>query len=147
MTAYSILDEPTPGAAARVAVSPLWPVLALLFDGAWLAWPWLALNAFALGVPRRARHLFACVAALAATVAVTHLGQNAGLDPDLTSVAALGLELPVAWLLYRAQRDSARVFALGGLRPGNGFWPVLFGALLRVPLLHHVDALWARALS
>jgi hypothetical protein len=147
MVPYRIHDEPDPGVAARLAVSPLWPVLALLFAGAWLAWPWLALNAFALGARSRARQLFVAVLALGATVALTRLGLATSLSPEVLAVGVLAAELPLAWLVYREQRDAARVFAQGGVTLASGFWPLVLGALVRVPLVQHLDSVWARALS
>jgi hypothetical protein len=52
---YRILDEPRPGALARVVVNPLWPLLAVMLGGAWLGWPWFVLNAWAVGSPTRLR--------------------------------------------------------------------------------------------
>lgn len=53
--AYRLIDEPSPGAMARIAVEPIWPLLALMLAGNWLGMPWLALNGFAVGSPTRWR--------------------------------------------------------------------------------------------
>ena len=54
---YRIEDEPQPGAMAQVAVDPLWPLLGLMFVGAWFSWPWFVVNGFAVGSPTRWREL------------------------------------------------------------------------------------------
>ena len=56
MTAtYRIADEPTPGRLAGLVVNPFWPLLGAMLGGFWLALPWFALNAAALGSATRRR--------------------------------------------------------------------------------------------
>ncbi len=50
---YRILDEPRPGKLSHIAVRPLWPLLAIMFCGMWLSWPWFVLNSLAVGSPTR----------------------------------------------------------------------------------------------
>ena len=51
---YEIADEPDDGGQfGNLAVSPQAPLLAAMMAGAWLAWPWFIVNAFALGSPTR----------------------------------------------------------------------------------------------
>ena len=50
---YRIGDEPRPGALARVAVDPMWPLLAVMLGGVWLSWPWFVLNGVVVGSPTR----------------------------------------------------------------------------------------------
>lgn len=52
---YELPDEPRPGTLQRVAVRPLWPLLALMVAGPWLSWPWFVLNGHAVGSPTRWR--------------------------------------------------------------------------------------------
>ena len=61
---YRIPDEPRPGALARVAVNPVWPLFALMVGGTWLSWTWFVVNGFALGSPNRFRELFLAIAGL-----------------------------------------------------------------------------------
>jgi len=64
---YRIIDEPRPGPLAQIAVNPVWPFLSVMMAGGWLAWPWFALNAFAIGSARkRAEALTVLGATLAA---------------------------------------------------------------------------------
>src|SRR5690606_15917739 len=46
---YRIEDEPGSSALERAIVDPRWPLLASMFAGGWLAFPWFVVNAFALG--------------------------------------------------------------------------------------------------
>ena len=33
-----VADEPLPGPLQRIAVNPFWPLLAVMFGGAWVSW-------------------------------------------------------------------------------------------------------------
>ena len=52
---YQIMDEPLPGGMAQFAVQPFWPLIAVMFGGTWLSWPWFVFNGFAIGSPTRRR--------------------------------------------------------------------------------------------
>ena len=54
---YVIADDPRPGKLAHLSVSPMWPFFAVMFAGAWLAWPWYVLNSFAIGSPNQKREI------------------------------------------------------------------------------------------
>jgi hypothetical protein len=69
------VDEPRPGRLARLAVRPYWPLLAAMAAGGWLAWPWFAFNAQALGAPAR-RRTYAWIAG----VVVVTVGLVLGID-------------------------------------------------------------------
>src|SRR5438477_650826 len=60
---YHIADEPVPSETFKNLVCrPSAPLLAAMMCGAWLAWPWFAINAIAIGSPTRRRELAACAA-------------------------------------------------------------------------------------
>jgi hypothetical protein len=117
MTArYRIPDEPLPTGLAHLVVDPLWPMLAQMLAGSWLALPWFALNAQALGSPTRVREWLLAAASLAGSAAlVVALGIAAGngvLAGAWLQAAALSivcLKLAIAYALYFQQ---ARVFEL-----------------------------------
>ncbi len=48
---YQIADEPHETSLAAYVVSPSAPLLASMMCGAWMAWPWFAFNAIAMGSP------------------------------------------------------------------------------------------------
>jgi hypothetical protein len=54
---YQIPDDPRPSRLSSLAVHPQWPLLSVMLAGAWLAWPWLVWNAFALGSATRWREV------------------------------------------------------------------------------------------
>src|SRR5579863_5180668 len=60
---YQIADEPTPPDSFKSLVCrPSAPLLAAMVCGAWLAWPWFAFNAIAIGSPTKRKELLACAA-------------------------------------------------------------------------------------
>lgn len=67
---YAIADEPVESSLRDYAVHPNAPLLATMLCGAWLAWPWFAFNAIAMGSPTRRREVALCGAAFAATFAL-----------------------------------------------------------------------------
>ena len=52
---YRLPDEPRPGPLSHLVVNPMWPLLAVMFGGVWLSWPWFLFNGWALGSPTRLR--------------------------------------------------------------------------------------------
>lgn len=67
---YQIADEPVETSLRSYVVRPGAPLLAAMLAGAWLAWPWFAFNAIAMGSPTRRKEIALCVAALAGTAAL-----------------------------------------------------------------------------
>ncbi|HEY0194071.1 MAG TPA: hypothetical protein VGC42_23295 [Kofleriaceae bacterium] len=67
---YQIADQPTESSLRAYVVRPSMPLLAAMLAGAWLAWPWFAFNAIAMGSPTRKRELGLCAAAFAITGAL-----------------------------------------------------------------------------
>ena len=64
---YQIADEPVETSLRSYVVRPSMPLLAIMFAGAWLAWPWFAFNAIAMGSPTRRKEIALCAAAFAGT--------------------------------------------------------------------------------
>lgn len=117
MTArYRIPDEPLPTGLAHLAVDPLWPMLAQMLAGSWLALPWFAVNAQALGSPTRVREwalalasLLGSVALVFALAAAAGMGWLAGAWLQVAVLSVVCLKLAIAYALYFHQ---ARVFEL-----------------------------------
>jgi hypothetical protein len=65
--AYQIADEPQVSELSAYVVRPTAPLIASMVCGAWLAWPWFAFNAFAMGSPTKKKELALCGAAFAGT--------------------------------------------------------------------------------
>ncbi|MBI5543693.1 MAG: hypothetical protein HY901_07400, partial [Deltaproteobacteria bacterium] len=98
-TRYQILDEPAPGPLATVAVNPIWPLLGAMMGGSWLAMPWFALNALALGSPTRGREiLLALLGGLGGNLLVALLLLYAGEALGVTTAGVrYAIILPTLW--------------------------------------------------
>jgi len=70
---YQIADEPHETSLAAYVVRPSVPLLASMVAGAWMAWPWFAFNAIAMGSPTKRREIGLCVGAFAGTAALAAL--------------------------------------------------------------------------
>jgi hypothetical protein len=142
---YRIIDEPTASTISRVAVRPLWPLLGLMLGGPWLAWPWFALNAHALGAPAR-RETYAWIASAvvgsASFAAALGLTRSAGYVPVGTipwEVLVLVVwKLAVAYVLYEQQARTSELFAHFGGRLRNGGLVILAAYFLGDPVVRRV---------
>ncbi|MEM1201622.1 MAG: hypothetical protein AAGN66_00185 [Acidobacteriota bacterium] len=139
---YRLLDEPQPGAMAQLVVDPLWPLLAVMFGGAWLSWPWFALNGFAVGSPTRRRELawavggFAGSAALVVALGVlTGRGILAGVGIQYALVGLTVWKLLVSYRLYLLQARSFGLYRYFGGAVRNGFLVILVAFIFGPRLL------------
>ena len=89
---YRLPDEPRPGALTNFVVHPMWPLLAVMFGGVWLSWPWFLFNGWALGSPTRLRE--------ALVVGVGIVGSFVLLVASLIFVTKLALPLDVLTYLF-----------------------------------------------
>ena len=64
---YQIADQPIDSALRDHVVRPSAPLFAAMLCGTWLAWPWFAFNAIAMGSPTRRKEVALCVAAFVST--------------------------------------------------------------------------------
>lgn len=64
---YAIADEPTETPWRHLVVNPSAPLLAMMLCGAWLALPWFAINAIAMGSPTRRKEIALCIATVIGT--------------------------------------------------------------------------------
>ncbi|MEM9598229.1 MAG: hypothetical protein AAGD06_28455 [Acidobacteriota bacterium] len=124
---YRLLDEPQPGAMAQLVVDPLWPLLAVMFGGAWLSWPWFALNGFAVGSPTRRRELAWAVGGFAGSAALvlalgflTGRGILAGVGIQYALVGLTVWKLLVSYRLYMLQARSFGLYRYFGGAVRNG---------------------------
>lgn len=67
---YQIADEPVDSSLRDYVVRPDVPLLASMLCGAWLAWPWFAFNAVAMGSPTWRKEITLCAAAFVGTLAL-----------------------------------------------------------------------------
>jgi hypothetical protein len=134
---YQILDDPRPSGLAHLAVNPLWPLLAVMFGGTWLSWPWFALNGFAVGSPTRRRELalaaggFAGSLALALGVLVlVGAGVVRGVGISYALIALTVWKLGVTYALHTLQVRSFHLYEYYGGATRNGIGVVFLGGLL-----------------
>lgn len=156
MSGYRLADDPAPGALARAAVNPIFPMLAMMFAGAWLSLPWFALNAVALGSPTQKRELRLCAYAVVGALLLGFmvlwawppetLGERGFLFGLLAlSVFKLGLAY---WILTLQSRTFAVYEYYGGVVQNGLPVLVLATALLRSTVLFLVDhELWLIVVS
>jgi hypothetical protein len=146
---YAIVDEPSPSALTRVAVSPLWIFLGAIFGGAGIGLLWFALNSVAIGSASK-KHEFAYVALglLGTPVIYLLLGMlwergviGAGLEPYLHLVTTI-FQLLVVYQVHLIQSRSFQLFELFGGVVRNGVLVVVALALLR-PRLAEMLGAWS----
>lgn len=134
---YRIADEPVPGRLASVAVNPFWPLLAGMLAGFWLALPWFAVNAAAMGSATRRRE-WAWVAGGAAVSALLGGALLLALEREAIVLrgfryALVGLvawRLAVAYAVFTLQQRSFELHRYFGGAARNGALLVVAAALV-----------------
>ena len=151
--AYRIQDEPSPGGAAHLAVNPVWPLLAVMFGGAGLSWPWFMLNGFALGSPTRRQELAWAIGGLVGSLllvqGIDYLGSAGVIGQRGAPYAWLGLivwKLAVSYWLYMLQARSFHLYEHFGGQVRNGALILILGYILTRQLLSMLPAWWYYAL-
>lgn len=142
MSGYQIADEPAPSTLARYAVNPLYPMLAAMFAGVWLAWPWFAFNSFAIGSPTRRAELAWLVAGLLVPPAVGWALIVAVGEGSLPSAAGpyvglsvIVLKLVAVYAVFLLQSRTIEIYEYYGGKLVNGIWPVIAAVYLGDRLL------------
>jgi hypothetical protein len=144
---YRIEDEPRPGALARYAVQPLWPLLAVMFGGSWLAWPWFAWNGAVVGSPTLRREIAWVVAGFAGraiiVAGILWAATTGLLSWQAIPYALLPLTLwtlAVSYILHSLQSRSFQLYEHYGGTLRNGLMVVMGGYLIRRLLLQSAAA-------
>jgi len=132
---YRIQDEPSPSGLSHVVVNPVWPLLASMLAGAWLALPWFALNSFALGsATRRREWVLAAVTLPVAFLLLLGMGLLRAWEvvpPGAMPYLAVGLtvwKLTVAYQLFTLQQRSFALHEYYGGTVRNGMFVLLAGS-------------------
>ena len=132
---YRIQDEPSPSGLSHLVVNPLWPMLAAMLAGAWLALPWFVLNSLALGsATRRREWLLAGVALPVTFLLLLGMGllRTKGVVPEeAMPYLVVGLsvwKLTVAYLLLTLQQRSFALHEYFGGAVRNGMFVLLAGS-------------------
>jgi len=119
---YQIADEPVETSLRSYVVRPGMPLLASMFAGAWLAWPWFAFNAIAMGSPTRRKEIALCAAAFAGTAALgaTVIALfDAGVLPDgaplrLAVLGVVTFKLAISYHIAAVQSRTFHVYEYYG---------------------------------
>src|SRR6185503_8400763 len=135
---YRIVDEPVRSTVEKWATNPLWPFLASIFAGTWLAFPWFAFNSFALGSSRRYGDLaLVALGVMLNAIIVIALSRLYGvgvLDQHGFRYALLApqaVRLVVLYVLFMRQSRTFELFTYFGGVGKNAAIVVLFGFFLR----------------
>lgn len=128
-TRYQIADEPAPGPLSQLIVNPSWPLLGMMFGGAWLAWPWFLVNGYALGsATRRREHMLLAIAVvgsvLLAFLAAATVPAAASAEDRLrlfryALVAVRAFKVSLGYLLFREQQKSFQLHETFGGKDRN----------------------------
>ncbi|HVJ20290.1 MAG TPA: hypothetical protein VM686_32970 [Polyangiaceae bacterium] len=135
---YRIVDEPGRSALEQAIVDPKWPFFASMFAGAWLAFPWFVINAFALGGARRYGDLLISGLLLAVNAALI-VGTSALLSRMVLTeqsypyvlLVPVAVRLVAFYVLYLRQAKTFELFEYFGGTPRNGLLLVIAGSFLR----------------
>lgn len=153
---YRLPDEPAPGKLQQLAVHPLWPLLGVMFGGSWLAFPWFAVNGFALGSATRVKELLIAVSYfMGALLAVVFLGYCTaqGWLPEVYIKYAFQVvvlwKLGLAYWLFFLQSTTLELYQYAGGIVRNGVFLLIAAALfMREKVLSLSDsALWILVVS
>jgi hypothetical protein len=151
MERYSIPDEPRPGVLQKLVVEPMWPLLAAMMAGCWLAWPWLCFNAYAMGSPTARREVALCALGLVGNVVLGSAllwAGSVGLvrDPlvfELLLLAVTGWRLGISYVVVELQSRTFHIYAHYDGPVRSGRVALLLGILARSFVLGLVDGmLW-----
>lgn len=146
---YAIIDEPRPGALQQWVVNPLWPFFALMFAGSWLALPWFAFNAVAMGSATRRRELLVVLLAtplkLGLFFFLMMLHQKTGLPEEALRYLLLGLtvlKLGLGYWLFNLQQPAFGLYQYFDGPVRNGVFVVVGGALVNARVLELFGGHW-----
>lgn len=146
---YRIVDEPRPSGLARWTVQPLWPFLAVMLGGAVVAWPWFAVNAYALGSPTRVRETLWAAGGFLGNVLLTwglfELAELTRMTPLGARYAVVGLvvwKLAISYRLYLLQGRTFSLYRYFGGTVRNGVVVVIAAFFLSARVLVNLPTFW-----
>lgn len=139
------------GAPKQLVVRPTWPLLAFMFGGVWLAWPWFLLNEYLMrsdDLQRQAKLvLLGLLGSILLAYLVIWLLQIQVLDVREARYAALLLltwKLGISYALHSRQSQSFELWNYFGGEGRNGVWIAIAGSFLAIPLFERIPfgVLW-----
>ena len=153
---YQIADQPHDSSLRDYTVAPSSPLLAHMLCGTWLAWPWVAFNAFAMGSPTRRRELAVCAAGFVGSAvlgAILIALFDRGLLPEgaplrLAVLAVVAYKMAVSYYLQQLQSTTFEIYRYYGGPVRNSRFVIIAGVLLRGTVLGLIDSsLWIIVVS
>ncbi len=134
---YRIADEPRPGGLQHLVVSPVWPLLAVMFAGHTISWVWFVVNSVAMGSPTKRREIGLVVAGFFGVFAL-RLGIGYLWSAELISEPAVPylvlpvmlLQLGMAYALYSLQTRTFGIYEYFGGIARNGLMIVFLAAFV-----------------
>ncbi len=152
--AYRIVDEPTPGALAHLAVNPLWPFVSVMFGGIWLSWSWFLLNGIAVGSPTRKREWLWIGAGLVGSALLIfglfNLVDSGVIAKEYIKYAFLLVvvwKLGVTYVLFSLQSHSIELYEYYGGRLRNGAYVIVAAYFVSPRIMDTMPAVLQTLLS
>jgi hypothetical protein len=149
VAAYRIADEPVPGRLASLAVNPFWPLFSVMLAGSWLAVPWFAVNAAAIGSATRRREWAwlagGAVVSAAAGYALFTAASGEQISIRTFRYAVVGLvawRLAIAYVVFALQQPAFELHRHFGGTSRNGLLLVIVAAFGMSRLLTREGATW-----
>jgi hypothetical protein len=139
------------GAAKQPVVAPTWPMLAFMFGGVWLSWPWFLLNEYLMrsdDLYRQAKLvLLGLVGSIGLALVVIGLLHLQILDVRQARYAALSLltwKLGISYVLHSRQSQSFELWSYFGGEGRSGAMVAIAGSIVAVPLFDRIPfgVLW-----
>ena len=146
MEAYRIADEPRPGGLAHLVVDPIWPMFAMMFGGAWIAFPWYIFNGIAMGSPTLKKEIALGIAGFIGAalifIALVSLGVSGVIPKSLIPYGAVTLiiwKLGITYWLYATQAATFGIYTYFGGIARNGIIIVFLSSIMRPRVLNAVS--------
>lgn len=149
--AYQIADEPAPTELSHYVVRPTAPLMAVMLCGAWLAWPWFAFNAYAMGSPTKKKEIALCLGAFAVTAVLGALWVflvdsdiiTSRLWARLTLLAIITFKVGASYYICSVQNQTFHVYQYYGGAVAAARKVLAAGLLLRSFVIGAIDdPLW-----
>ena len=137
---YEIADEPTPQAGwENLVFQPSAPLLGIMWCGAWLAWPWFIVNAFAMGSPTLRRDVQMCLLGFGGTLllafgvyGLVDLGViESKVVLQLALLGVVAFKLTIAYWVCQLQERTFHVYEYYGGTAQKAMYVLIAGGYLR----------------
>lgn len=133
------------GAAKQPVVKPVWPLLAFMFGGVWLAWPWFLLNEYLMRSDDLQRQAKTVLVGLIGSIVLAFL-VIALLEMQILELrearygylVLLTWKLGISYALHSRQSQSFELWSYFGGVGRNGAIVAIGGSIATVPLFEQI---------